>query len=144
MGGPRPEDYRDSWRSGRDRLKTKVGQDMWADLADSWGWFFSETKTITEDSKAGPNVSIEVDGKKATIEMEIAGYTRNDVTVTVQDEMLTVSGTRAKANFVKTFRVATDSFDIDSASVKLKDGLLTVTLDRLTDVKTEKRTVPIQ
>ena len=140
MGGP----YRSDWMSGRSRLKTTIGQDMWADLADSWGWFFSETKTIKEDSKGGPNVSIEVDGKKATVEMELAGYAKKDVSVTVEGETLTISGTRAKANFVKTFRVETDKFDIDSASGKLKDGLLTITLDRLTDVKAEKRTVPIQ
>ena len=141
MGGPHPEDYSSDIGS---KLRSKVGRDIWADMADSWGWFFSETKTIKEDSKIGPNVSIEVDGKKATVEMELAGYAKKDVSITTEGETLRVSGTRAKANFVKTFRVATDKFDIDSASVKLKDGLLTITLDRLTDVKTEKRTVPIQ
>ena len=128
----------------RKKLKTPMARDIWDDAWEGFSWFFDGPIWAAENPTQGPNVSIEVGDKSATVEMELAGYTKKDVSITVEDSTMTISGTRTKANFVKTFRVDTDKFDIDPASVTLKNGLLTVAFDRLADVKAEKRTVPIQ
>ena len=130
----------------RKNLKTPIARDIWDDAWEGFSWFFDGPIWAAENPTKGPNVSIEVGDKKATVEMELAGYTKKDVSITVEDSTMTISGTRATANFVKTFRVDTERFDINSVKAGYKNGLLTVTMDRIRkpEINTEKRTVTIQ
>ena len=116
----------------------------WSVWDGMWGEF---DRWFTETSESGdtPNVQIHVVDGKAIIEMELAGYVKENITATVQDRLIKISGSRGETNFVKTFRVQ-ESFDMDSMAVAYKNGLLTVTLDKLEKAEpdTTERTVPIQ
>lgn len=116
----------------------------WSLWDSTWGEFerlFAETSVTGEN----PSIEIHVNDGKAFIEVELAGYAKENISATVQDRIITISGSRNGTNFVKTFRVE-ESFDMDSMAARYQDGLLTVTLDKLAEVKpdTKKRTVPIQ
>ena len=114
---------------------------MW----DSWWGDFRDMFVETSCTDDSPNVQVHVIDGKATIKVELAGYDKENITATVQHRLISISGSRDETNFVKTFRVE-ESFDMDSVSVSYKNGLLTVTLNKLEKAEpdTTERTVPIQ
>lgn len=133
------------WESTRslfgDRKKsfrTKVAQNIWEDV---WEGFFGEF-----DGHGSGAVSINVSDKAATIEIEFAGYDEKDLSVTIENQVITVSGKRGDNDFTKTFRVDARIYDTDSMKAKYKNGLLTVTVYKLLkkEAQTAKRAVPIQ
>lgn len=117
----------------------------WSTWDSMWGEFdkmFSGTLMSGSDDL---NVEIHIVDGQAVIEMELAGYAKKNITATVKDRLITISGKRKETNFVKTFRVQ-ESFDMDSMAATYKNGLLVVTLNKLEKAKpdTKERTVPIQ
>ena len=80
---------------------------------DSWWGDFRDMFVETSCTTDSPNVQIHVVDGKATIEVELAGYIKDNIKTTVQNRLISISGSRGKTNFVKTFRVE-ESFDMDS------------------------------
>jgi len=73
------------------------------------------------------------------IEVPLVGITRDQLTVDVQEDLLTVvAKTESKSSFVKNFhqkwRLPVDA-DADNVSAKLENGLLTLTVPRVKPVK---------
>lgn len=89
-----------------------------------------------------------------TIEMALAGYGKQDIDVTYEDNVLTVKSIAkdeaqediihkgiAKRYFSKSFTIAED-VNVNSAS--LENGLLKITLERIVPEAKAKRTIEIQ
>jgi len=86
-----------------------------------------------------PPYNIKRNGDKFTIEMALAGFSKDDIEVTVTEDMLTVSSNKENSKkdelykgisdrkFTRNFSMADD---IVVKNVKLKDGLLTIELER--------------
>lgn len=92
-------------------------------------------------------VSIKIIDSQAVITLECAGYSKEDLSIHTQGIVVTISGDKgSQSGFTKTFRVDTERFDINSVKAGYKNGLLTVTMDRIRkpEINTEKRTVTIQ
>lgn len=73
------------------------------------------------------------------IEVPLVGLTREDVTVDVQDGVLTVSAkTNANSRFVRNFKQSwnlTKDSDTEAVTAKLENGLLSVRIPRVKPVK---------
>lgn len=90
---------------------------------------------------------------KAQIELAIAGFTKEDVSITYKDNLITVVGERpeeegtyahkgiAGRNFEQKFAIA-DDVVVNGAS--LKDGLLTIDLERIIPEEKKERVVKIK
>jgi len=93
-----------------------------------------------------PPYNIKRNGDKFTIEMALAGFSKDDIEVTVTEDMLTVSSNKENSKkdelykgisdrkFTRNFSMADD---IVVKNVKLKDGLLTIELER--EIPEEKK-----
>ena len=93
-----------------------------------------------------PPYNIKRNGDKFTIEMALAGFSKEDIEVTVTEDMLTVSSNKENSKkdelykgisyrkFTRNFSMADD---IVVKSVELKNGLLTIKLER--EIPEEKK-----
>jgi molecular chaperone IbpA len=93
-----------------------------------------------------PPYNIKRNGDKFTIEMALAGFSKDDIEVIVTEDMLTVSSNKENSKkdelykgisdrkFTRNFSMADD---IVVKDVKLKDGLLTIELER--EIPEEKK-----
>ena len=93
-----------------------------------------------------PPYNIKRDGDNFTIEMALAGFSKDDIEVTVTEDMLTVSSNKENSKkdelykgisyrkFTRNFSMADD---IVVKSVELKNGLLTIKLER--EIPEEKK-----
>jgi len=90
---------------------------------------------------------------KAEIELAIAGFKKDDVTITYKENIITVEGNRgedtaeysykgiAARNFVQKFAVADDVIVGDA---KLSDGFLTIELQRILPEGKKEKTIKIK
>ena len=93
-----------------------------------------------------PPYNIKRNGDNFTIEMALAGFSKDDIEVTVTEDMLTVSSNKespkkdelykgiSDRKFTRNFSMADD---IVVKDVRLKDGLLTIELER--EIPEEKK-----
>lgn len=123
------------------------------DRFDEW----LETALRSDQSSGYPPYDIVREGEgRYRVVMAVAGFRREDITITVQENVLSISGKPAEEErpearhwlhrgiarraFERTFRLA-DHVQVDDAS--LKDGLLVVTLTRVVPEAHRPRQVPI-
>ncbi len=131
-------------------MRSTVGFDRFNDL-------FQMLESADERFEAYPPYNIEKAGEDDyKIVMAVAGFTLNDLTITAENENLTVTGKReekedkenktflhrgiATRSFQRTFRLA-DHIKVEGA--EMKDGLLTVTLHREVPEEAKPRMIPI-
>ena len=93
-----------------------------------------------------PPYNIKRDGDNFTIEMALAGFSKDDIEVTVTEDMLTVSSNKENSKkdelykgisnrkFTRNFSIADD---IIIKSAKLENGLLVIKLER--EIPEEKK-----
>lgn len=97
------------------------------------------------DQGISPKISVDDDGSQVVVRAEIPGFSEKDIKVSILDGMLTISGerkaeTREKKNGDSTEKTETYQFvrkmslpgkiDPDKSAAEIKNGLLTVTLNR--------------
>lgn len=90
---------------------------------------------------------------KAEIELAIAGFKRDDVSITYKENIITVEGNRgeddadysykgiAARNFVQKFAVADD---VIVTGAGMEDGFLTIKLERILPEAKKEKTIPIK
>ena len=129
------------------KYKWDLGQ---SSRLDSFGRFFDSLFNFDLDdvtvSKHRPDIVVNITTKDelAIVDVELAGWNREDLALVIEGSIITISGERDNIGFNKTFRVNTEHFDMDSVKAGYKNGLLTITLARIKKAETEKRTVIIQ
>ena len=142
----------DPKRFSRERIRERASRsgDLFSGIFDNlfrtldMGFDFGEPGVATDDSP-WPNVKIDIGLELAIINVELAGYERESLELEIEGSIITISGSiDGGSGFTKTFQVNTEQFDIDSVKAGYKNGLLTITLDRVKKAETEKRTVTIQ
>lgn len=111
------------------------------------------------DIKIAPKVEVSEDEKTYAITAELPGVEEKDVTLTLQDQMLTISGEkksereeeeegyhmseRSYGTFRRSFRLPED-VNADKISAKFDKGIMTVTLPRTAKAKPKGRRIPIK
>ena len=131
-------------------IGTGIDGDLFRGFSGMLDSFFREwgmDDRVTGMSEAGRlPVSINIVDSQAVITLELAGYSKENLSIVIQGNVVTISGNRDSTSFNKTFRVDTNRFNIESVEASYINGLLTVTLDKVVQAEPtqEKRTVIIQ
>lgn len=105
-----------------------------------------------------PKVEVSEDKKAYEITAELPGVEEKDVTLTVQDDVLTLSGEkksereekeegyhmseRSYGSFRRSFRLP-DDVNADKISAKFDKSVMTITLPRVVRAKSKGRSIPI-
>lgn len=123
---------------------------------DKFDKFFDKMDELFEEidesinDDFGPKVIIEVGSSGgsctgALVSIELPGVPKESVFVKTQGQIITIAVEHEFTGFVKTFRVDTKIFDLNTLKASYKDGLLTLTLSRREGPDVEdKRTIPIE
>ncbi len=122
---------------------------------DFWRWPFAERQM----DGFVPATDIEETDKEFRIVFELPGMEKKDIKVSVEDNVLTVSGERKDRseekdkNYVRS-EIRCGSFtrsfslprtvDVNNVSADYKDGLLTVTLQKTEEAKPKEIEVKVQ
>ncbi|UCG30706.1 MAG: Hsp20/alpha crystallin family protein [candidate division WOR-3 bacterium] len=140
------------WEPFRDMLSLRADMDR----------LFSSLFGGTYEEREGlwaPIVDIEEDNDNITVKAEIPGMSKDDIKVSVQSNILTITGERKHESETKTktfhrversygkfSRMITLPTDVDSDKVKAnyKDGILSITLPKPEAVKPKQIDVEIK
>jgi molecular chaperone IbpA len=99
-----------------------------------------------------PPYNIKRDGNNFTIEMALAGFSKDDIEITTVEDILTISSNKESSKkdevyrgisnrkFTRNFSMADD---IEIKSAELKDGLLTIKLERIIPEDKKPRKIKI-
>lgn len=99
-----------------------------------------------------PPYNIRKEGDNFTIEMALAGFSKDDIEVTVTEDILTISSNKENSSkdevykgiserkFTRNFSMADD---IEVKSAELKNGLLTIKLERIIPENKKPRKIKI-
>lgn len=99
-----------------------------------------------------PPYNIKRDKNNFTIEMALAGFSKDDIEITTVEDILTISSNKESSKkdevyrgisnrkFTRNFSMADD---IEIKSAKLKDGLLTIKLERIIPEDKKPRKIKI-
>jgi len=116
---------------------------------------FHKTFGIDPFSKAAyPKVNVISHDDQIEIQAEIAGYTKDDISVEVEEDILSIVGKASQATeqtdksvyllrelkrsaFSRSFRLS-DNLDAEKIDATFKDGLLTLVIPRKTKVEISK------
>lgn len=123
---------------------------------------FGRWPATTMDDKAGeivPRIDVRDAGSELVIEAELPGLDEKDVSVVLNDGVLTLKGEkkterdekkddyhlmeRSYGSFQRSFRVA-DSVDVERVSARFDKGVLTVKLPKRADAVKAERRIPIK
>ena len=103
--------------------------------------FFDDTFAIRKmNQNLSPNYKIDTDDDGVTLNMNVPGYNKKLIEVSVDGDVLVIEG---KANsgdakgFSKRFDM-NDTFDVESIKANVVDGVLTLTIPYLEEVKPKK------
>lgn len=120
-------------------VPTLFTSDMFKRMDELFGeldFFNADTASLTISGHPKGDVFVNKDGN-LTLKLALAGYSKEQLAVSVEDNKLTVSATKseedgegqgslAKRAFKKTFTDFARSWDLDTAEVSYKDGLLKI------------------
>jgi HSP20 family protein len=113
----------------------------------SWFWprFFDESNAYTKFESRMPALNLRESAKEYFIDIELPGMRKEDISITFQNGMLTITGERRseKKDDSSTYRIRESSIgkfsrsltlpndaDPNQVSAEFKDGLLTVKIVR--------------
>jgi len=115
-----------------------------------------ERGTAEADNVAAfvPTVNTRVDNDAYTIEIDLPGIKKNEVEITTEDNVLTVSGERKfqdevaaddyykvesrYGKFVRSFTLPEDA-DIEKIDAQVEDGVLEITIPKRADIQKVKK-----
>jgi len=142
---------RDSFISTFDKMFDEVARTSFPELYQNLG--------VEPFGKSSyPKVNVISDNDSVLIEAELAGYTKNDIDIAVQDGVLTVSGKASqhaehtdkavyllrelkRSAFSRSFKLG-DQLDVSDIDAKFNNGLLTITIQKLAkEPETKKVTI---
>lgn len=115
--------------------------------------FFQNLEDVRIKSNYPPYNIKTLPNDKAEIELAIAGFKKDDVTITYKENIITVEGNRgedtaeysykgiAARNFVQKFAIADD---VVVGEAKLSDGFLTIELQRILPEEKKEKTIKIK
>ncbi|NQS98288.1 MAG: Hsp20/alpha crystallin family protein [candidate division Zixibacteria bacterium] len=133
-------------------------RDLWkvrTDMDRLFNQLFSRTHEADEYPEVdwSPRLDIAENDSDFTINVELPGIKRDDITITLQDDVLTLKGEkrtgkdskehnyhlceRSYGKFVRSFRLP-NYFDSEKIDASFKDGILILTLPKLAETKAKQ------
>lgn len=109
--------------------------------------------TATEERYIKPRVNVREDAHEVTIEAELPGVSKNEAEIEVRDGHLILKGKRSPkgegryrvqerhdSSFYRAFALS-DAIDTEHVEARIKDGVLTVTLQKVDRLR--PKSIPI-
>lgn len=106
-----------------------------------------------------PAVDIFEEGNDLVLKAELPGMTKDDVKITISENMITLSGEKkheekvekkeyqwsecSYGSFTRSFRLP-DNVKGDEAKAEFHDGVLKVRIPKTAEIKPERKTIPIE
>ena len=106
-----------------------------------------------------PSVDIFEEGSDLVLKAELPGMTKDDVKVTISENMITLSGEKkheekvekedyqwsecSYGSFTRSFRLP-DNANGDEAKAEFHDGVLKVRIPKTSEIEPERKTIPIE
>jgi HSP20 family protein len=106
-----------------------------------------------------PSVDIFEEGNDLVLKAELPGMTKDDVKITISENMITLSGEKkheekvekkeyqwsecSYGSFTRSFRLP-DNVKGDEAKAEFHDGVLKVRIPKTAEVEPERKTIPIE
>ena len=116
------------------------------DLFHELNNFFDDSFAIRKmNQNLSSNHKIEHDDNGTTLTINIPGYNKKLIDVSVDDDLLVIEGKPNSGNtdgFTRKFTMS-DSYDIDGIEASVVDGVLTLSLPYLEEVKPKKVKVKV-
>ena len=120
------------------RVPNLIGRPVWDDIFHS---FFNEPEALVKRSTEGyPVTDIYRDGdSNQVIELALAGFRRDDLSIEIKENQITVSAAKhsdevksnrriARRSFKKTFVDYSNKLNLAASRAAFEDGLLTITV----------------
>jgi len=113
---------------------------------------FGNYSTQSNDWK--PSVDIHEDEKAFTINMDLPGMTKKDISINIREQVLSISGKRESksdnlyrqernfGSFSRSFNLP-DEVNVEKIDAKFKEGVLTINLPLVTPIKPKEIEVKI-
>ncbi len=98
-----------------------LGLDPLSALRASWAFDYDVTRTE----------------RGYEVDVPVPGYGPSDIEISYQDNVVTVSGKTERRNFSRSFTVPED-VDADQIEARVRDGMLTLLLDRRPEMQPKK------
>ena len=132
---------RDNFISTFDKVFDEIARNSFPDIYQNLG--------VEPFGKSSyPKVNVISDNDSVLIEAELAGYTKEDIDISVQDGVLTISGKASqhaeytdkavyllrelkRSAFSRSFTLG-DQLDVSDVNAKFDNGLLTISIQKLT------------
>lgn len=121
--------------NNNDRLSVTRGQTGMRPLGDLWNWdpfrnFFSNAPVVS-------GLEINKTDSGYLVEMPVAGFSPDQIDITVENGLLCVAGKSEKRSFTRSFLIP-DEVDADNIEAKVEHGMLTLTLNLLPKAQPKK------
>jgi HSP20 family protein len=132
---------RDNFISTFDKVFDEIARNSFPDIYQNLG--------VEPFGKAAyPKVNVISENDSVVIEAELAGYKKDEIDISVQDGVLTISGKASqhteqtdkavyllrelkRSAFSRSFKLG-DQLDVSDVDAKFNNGLLTITIQKLT------------
>lgn len=129
------------------------------DIMEEFGRFFggldtynAETQSLSLRSFPRGDVYVDKEGNRV-IELALAGFSKDQLSVVVKDDQLTISADKCKPDdddccksrtlarraFKQTFSNFSKEYDLEQSEVSYVDGLLKIVVPKLEEEKEEKK-----
>ena len=117
------------------------------DLFHELNNFFDDSFAIRKmNQNLSSNHKVEHDENGATLTLDVPGYNKKLIDVSVDGDLLVIEGKPNSGNtdgFIRKFTMD-DSYDIESIEASVVDGVLTLSLPYLEEVKPKKLNVKVK
>lgn len=139
-----------------------IKPDQFTGLFDTWELFFDEAFNNVRYNQPSANpfppadIIEDKNGDYLIVNLAVAGFSKDNIVITVEDSTIIIKGnkedklpdnetytkkTLKTSNFERKYTIKTNHFNLDSISSSLKDGILSIRLERNPD---SKKTVEIK
>ena len=125
--------------------------DDFAGLFRGFDRLFQDALSATTPCEVGARTQVYQysDDSAYTIRVEVPGFSKDEVSLALEDGILTVTARNQEASETPQRKVAQkfqlpDDVEIEGIEAELRDGLLTLTLPKAAPAEPEKRTIEIK
>lgn len=125
-------------------------EDFFNDVNASFSHLYGDPRSSYRESFPPTNQSIDTDTRSLYLEMALAGYSEDELSLEITNDTLTIRGTLKKSdepedpekgkrvihqkikkmNFVRKYSLPTGIYETSEAKASFKDGLLTIVIPK--------------
>ena len=88
--------------------------------------------------------SVVVKETETVVSLDMPGVKKDDLTLQIEGNHLLISAKRGTKKIEKSYRMIHKEYDFDKISAKLEDGVLLISIPKITQPQRQKRSVTIQ